>query len=565
MRELAAAALRRPEGVHELLDELQPMAEIGPVELPEVLLVLRSHLRFLRREPGDERYGRVFVSSVEEARGMAFRLVFVPGLSEGTFPRPLFEDPLFGDAPRTGLGLRPRDRDEDEKGLLRLAAACAREVLTLSYARIDLLTGREKVPSFYAFDAMRAARGAPVEVRDFEREAAALTETRIGWPAPSDSCAAIDDAEYDLAVLRPAMEGKACDGLGAYLTAVNERLVRSLRARGRRWRPRWFASDGLVDLDVEALLALEEHRLGRRAYSPSALQQFAVCPYRFALRAVHQLYPAEAPAPLQRMDPLVRGELYHRAQFVLLRSLRQAGRLPVTAANVDLALAEFDRALDAVAAEFAERLAPAIESVWNAEVEALRADLRGWLQELDPDWTPAAFELSFGIEDLEAHDPASVAEPVDVLGLARLRGSIDLVERHPSGALRVTDHKTGAVPSPLPQLVGRGEVLQPILYALAAERILDGRVAFGRLYYSTVRQNYRRIDVPIQDFARERIAQVLRTIDDALDKGFLPAAPREDACRNCDYLPVCGPYEEERIRLKSRPELRPLFELRRMP
>jgi len=27
----------------------------------------------------------------------------------------------------------------------------------------------------------------------------------------------------------------------------------------------------------------------------------------------------------------------------------------------------------------------------------------------------------------------------------------------------------------------------------------------------------------------------------------LPAAPREGACEHCDYLPICGPYEEERV------------------
>ena len=38
--------------------------------------------------------------------------------------------------------------------------------------------------------------------------------------------------------------------------------------------------------------------------------------------------------------------------------------------------------------------------------------------------------------------------------------------------------------------------------------------------------------------------------------GFLPAAPRKDGCKGCDYLPVCGPYEEERVAEKSQPELK---------
>ena len=111
-------------------------------------------------------------------------------------------------------------------------------------------------------------------------------------------------------------------------------------------------------------------------------------------------------------------------------------------------------------------------------------------------------------------------------------------------------------------MVGGGEVLQPALYALAAEQMLGERVAFGRLYYSTIAQNYTAIDVPVNDWSRRRAAQVLRVIDDAMRDGFLPAAPRKDGCKRCEYLPVCGPYEEERVGEKSQPELKALKELR---
>jgi hypothetical protein len=58
--------------------------------------------------------------------------------------------------------------------------------------------------------------------------------------------------------------------------------------------------------------------------------------------------------------------------------------------------------------------------------------------------------------------------------------------------------------------------------------------------------------------------KALDIVDDSLRQGFLPAAPREKACQTCDYLVVCGPYEEERVRRKSTAELKPLRELRAM-
>ncbi len=128
--------------------------------------------------------------------------------------------------------------------------------------------------------------------------------------------------------------------------------------------------------------------------------------------------------------------------------------------------------------------------------------------------------------------------------------------------LRVVDHKTGRIPDPRPESVGGGEVLQPVLYGLAAERLLGERVSSGRLSYSTIAQNYATVDVPLSEPMRHRGEQVLQIIDHALRDGFLPAAPRKDACKQCEFLPVCGPYEEERLREKSAVELKPLKELR---
>ena len=563
---LAEFALRDSARVIELLEELEPMSDIGLVSLDEVVLVVGPRLNSLAAASEESRFGRVWVGGVEESRGLAFRRVFIPGVNEGLFPRPPSEDPLLLGAQRRALGIELR---ADDTELLRIAAACASERLTLSFSRLDLLTGRERVPSFYAFAAHRAAGGREMGVREFEARARSATTTRIGWPAPPDAAGAIDDAEFDLATLAPLAKGS-----GQYLKSLPGRSVYSLRARWTRWHKPWKAADGLFIEEIGSD-AMARYLLSQRAWSPSGLQQYARCPYRFALHGIHGLRPAEQPVGIQRMDPATRGEIYHAVQFELLRDLAQIQALPIAPHTLATALDRLDDALQQVAARFEADLAPAIPQIWRAEVQAIRADLRGWLQQkaaLEPDWTPQFYELSFGLSDPAGHDPHSRQEPVEIEGGFRLKGSIDLVERHSSGALRVVDHKTGRVSehggagSPgagkRPETVGGGEVLQPALYALAAEKILGERVAFGRLYYSTIAQNYLAIDVPLNDWSRNRAAQVLRVIDDAMRGGFLPAAPRKDGCKRCEYLPVCGPYEEERVAEKSQPELKALKELR---
>jgi CRISPR/Cas system-associated exonuclease Cas4 (RecB family) len=265
------------------------------------------------------------------------------------------------------------------------------------------------------------------------------------------------------------------------------------------------------------------------------------------------------------MDPATRGEIYHAVQFELLRDLAQNASLPIGPDTLTFALERLDAVLQQVAQRFEADLAPAIPQIWGAEIQTIGSDLRGWLHQraaLEPDWTPQFYELSFGLHNPAGRDPRSRKQSVEIEGGFRLQGSIDLVERHSSGVLRVVDHKTGRVPEPRPEVLGCGEVLQPALYALAAEKLLGEPVAFGRLYYSTIAQNFMTVDVPINDWSRRRAEQVLRVIDDALRNGFLPAAPRKDGCKRCEYLPVCGPYEEDRVAEKSAPELKSLKELR---
>ena len=80
-----------------VLQELAPLAAVGPVRLREVRDVLSPRLSTLTHEPPRRRHGRVFVGTPHAARGRAFRVVFVPGLAERLFPQRIREDALLLD------------------------------------------------------------------------------------------------------------------------------------------------------------------------------------------------------------------------------------------------------------------------------------------------------------------------------------------------------------------------------------------------------------------------------------------------------------------------------------
>jgi CRISPR/Cas system-associated exonuclease Cas4 (RecB family) len=311
---------------------------------------------------------------------------------------------------------------------------------------------------------------------------------------------------------------------------------------------------------------LDSQRLGARPYSLSALQKYASCPYQFLLSAIHRLQRPKDIEPLQKLDPLTRGSMFHEAQAAFFRQLKAEGRLPLTPADIPHALKTVDAALTRIASAYADMLFPAIERVWRDEIADIGRDLRVWVRRLPlgDGWEPRYFEFAFGLKGDTGRDSASLDDPVLIDGRFRLRGSVDLVEAG-HGKLRVTDHKTGRNRTTWKTVIGGGSILQPVLYGLAVEQALHQPVAAGRLFYCTSAGNFTDHPIPLNEQNRRAGLEALEIIDRAIELGFLPAAPAERACTWCDFRPVCGPDERSRVSRKVQEKLGDLDALREMP
>ena len=568
---LATRALRHPERVLAVLAELVPMAAVGPVGLHEVRLVLSRRLLDLTEAPATNRYGRIWIAPIEAARGMCFDVVFVPGLAERLFPPKVSEEPILPDDVRRRVDSRlttNEDRVERERLALHIAVGAADKRLVLSYPRLDLDQARPRVPSFYALEALRAAEGRLPDFDELASRAETASLARIGWPAPVDQDEAIDEAEHDLALLDSLLSQDPERSVGAarYLLSANPYLGRALRFRARRWLRRWTPADGLVEPSEGARAAIREHRLDARSYSPTALQNFAACPYKFFLYAVHRLAPREEAVALDELDPLSRGSMIHDVQFALFGRLAETDLLPVRPERLPQVYMVLDEVLDETAERYRDELAPAIDKVWADGIAAIRGDLREWLRLASEDesgFVPWRFELSFGLRRGHERDSHSIADPVELESGLLLRGAIDLVERDAHGRIRVTDHKTGKDVSRRHQVVAGGEALQPLLYALAAERMFpEDTVDSGRLFFCTARGGFAEHAVALNAYTRETARTLTEVIGEALERPFLPAAPERGKCRWCDYNVVCGPYEERRTQRKPKRDIEALLRLR---
>jgi ATP-dependent helicase/nuclease subunit B len=572
LQSLAPTVLRNPERVLSMLAEMVPMESVGPVSLFEVRNVLLERLSTLEVSPPDYRYGRVFVATTGQARGHAFEVVFLPGLAEQIFPQRPREDPILLDDLRSQLnsGLRRQaDRVWEERLLLRLCVGSARKRLYLSYPRLDVVQARPRVPSFYALDVDRAITGEVPRVETLEYKASEEGGARLAWPAPTDPNRSIDPVEHDLSVLGSLLNlpPNQSKGRARYLLELNENMARSLRTRFARWhRPSWSKLDGFCASAKETIQLLSEHRVTVRPYSASSLQRFATCPYQFYLAAVEGIEPRKEAVSIEQMDPLTRGSILHRVQAEFLRQLLDEGKLPISSANLSLALERLNKVIQQIEEEYREILFPAILRVWKDEIEGLRTDLHLWIKRMaenPSDWIPAHFELSFGISDRLQRDPSSVVDVAVIAGRFKLRGIVDLIERRSSdGTLRVTDYKSGKDRTVSALQVGGGEVLQPTLYSLAVESFMKKSVVEGRLYYCTSAGGFVERIVPLTVQSREAAEEVLKIIDSAVERAFFPPAPREKACEWCDFQVVCGPYEEIRVKTKDQKSLSELTRLR---
>ena len=576
---LATRVLAQPARVLRVLQELSPLDAIGPVDLHEVREVLTPRLSTLTHEPPRRRHGRLFVGTPHAARGRAFRVVFVPGLAERLFPQRLREDALLPDEQRHALGgalPTQQARAADERQHLTLAVGAASERLYLSFPRIEVEESRPRVPSFYVLDTMRAIEGGIPAASALVERAHQAGASTLAWPAPTDPGRAIDDFEHDLATMAGLLASKdaaSAKGRARYLYELSPELRRSLTSRWLRWHRRgWDPADGLVRVVPGTTgPALAGQRLGARPYSLTALQRFSACPYQFLLAAVYRLAPLEQPAPLQQLDPLPRGDLFHRIQARTFRSLQEHALLPLSTEALPKAQKLLEWAVTAVEQEAYDQLAPAIDRVWRDEMAAMTRDLKLWLEHVaveGADWTPLRFVFSCGLDDTAGRYERSTRATASVEKKFQLRGSIDVIERHrQTRFLRVTDNKTGRKRTEAGRtIVQGGRILQPVVYGLALEALWPGETVYsGRLFYCTSAGGFAEHEIPLLGDARRYGLEALEIIDRSIEHGLLAAKPADEACKYCDFLDVCGRDEERRTRRKDPATFADLEALRKLP
>jgi RecB family exonuclease len=582
------------------LGGLGSVAARAPWTEVEQVLEARFEWERLPKEPLEG--GAVHVGALDAMAGLPFRVVAIPGLVEGGYPGVFRPDPMLLDEERrlllvrdlghseSGSGAAPegsagprrsapsssrsrraspgqlsllweapsgggsstpasspppsgasatppgaalpgvQDRLWEARRLFHRAVSQATEQLVLSYPRADARTGRERLPSLFFVAAASTLAGRPLGTAELERLVVEDDPDRL----PLED--AVDAGERDRFRLRR-------DETAATAIAAGSVFFRQSRlASQARWSGRLTRYDGLVAGEGDEELRARLDPLGARyPVSATRLATYARCGFMYLLQNVLRLQPAPEPEERRRIEPLERGDLFHRVAERYLRELRDRGELPVrdTAAARARLAGMAEEALE----HLVEGTPPRFTLLWQREKLRFHQTLQGWLGReaaAAESSRPAHFELSFGLgrarDAEEPHDP----EPLEIdLGdgrVLRVSGKIDRIDRREDG-LVLRDYKTGRAPKDDGGVFRGGKQLQIPFYVLAAAKLLPGQPVVNAFldYVDGGRQVAFRPELAHGPEFRGLLLRLL----DLVARGVFVQEP--SACDFCDFTGVCGP------------------------
>jgi ATP-dependent helicase/DNAse subunit B len=502
---------------------------------------------------------RVRLLFAETARGLPVDFLFLMGLGEGAFPSLAQPPSLLDDNERQklGLGKTAADRLSEEMLLFFQLVVSPRLRLTLSYAALDE-KGHALLPCTFLTAVRDCFTDESLEPRSSHVKRRQMLTDGLKADDPLSAAEKRVRAARDWdKESRPV----AADwGLPADLVA-NLQAGREM-VQERMESDHFSPFDGLLGDACAKSLKIEFGP--KKIISPTALENYIACPFKFFLRNVLKLSALEE--PVEEIETTDRGQTFHRALARLHERRRKAGKhQPADDVAADLA-GELDIAFQ----EIADRSSPAAEVLWKLEGQRLKRLARHygihWQKFVEP-WDqkkaiprPEYLEVAFGLPVSEGetkHDELVVS-----FGDAEVRisGRIDRIDvaELPGGkglGFWVIDYKTGRAANYVAADLQQFRKLQLTLYALAAQQVLPtlrGARPMGLAYWLVVEKGvklvlpgFRQPTAWLTDAApwqkmRDALSQWVVELVTRIRQGEFPLKPRsEDCTATCDFGEVC--------------------------
>jgi hypothetical protein len=527
------------EDVSHEIEQLGTVDAVGgDFSLDTFADALEANLRLAHYRP-DSLGSGILVADYRQAAGLQFQHVVLCGAFEGALPAGPGVDAIIPDSTWRTLKERfPQIEDAETRvERARLAAhravASASGTLTWTCPRFEPGGTREYYPSHFMVGAVQS---------QFNGDRERVTATRLRTAGSLSGVSSV------VSPMRGALLGPPLNaGEGALRRAVSMRQASSMVDSSHpRWRPvtmlrsrrsRNFTEwDGnLSALKDDAWLELQS------AVSPTNLENYAVCGYRYFARSLLRLSTVEEPEEREMMDPATRGGLIHDVLELFFREQKSRGRPAPGEAWTDgdraMLMAMLDHALDGAR----ERGLTGLDVYAGHEARTIRADLALFLEADD---------------DLREHTGAVPSEfetaiPETEVGGVTLRGRVDRIDRSPDGSHAwVIDYKTGSLRDEFKKITAEnpladGTKLQLPTYLSAVSDAVHSQALY---WFITRKGNFETVPYNPSPENHDRFRRTLGAIVGGIRAGAFPAIPNDEDefygsfknCGFCDFDRICS-------------------------
>ena len=500
----------------------------------------------------------VFVSSFATANGMSFDAVWLVGMIEGAVPPAFRPDPLLPEPGWVAAGGQSRAMTRiagERRDYLSALASAPRR--TLSYPVADGSSQRQSYPSRWFLEQASELEGRPVYTGDL----AELHNRPWLTMTASSELGIVGAAEAALADQRDYTMRRLLQWRGAgrrmreHPLVADSSAARAIRAGRSRNLRRFTEFDGLLS----GALTPEQFRLDPSGspVSPTTLEAWATCPFRYFLGQVLRLSALESPEEIATISALERGSLVHDILEEFTRQAVATGNLPPPGQAWDQDAR--DRLAQIAQWRFREAEARGITGrplLWDLAREEILDDLETFMEVDNRVRARHGTARMMAEADFGVGGGAAMVRDSGT-GLS-FRGRIDRIDLSEDGASAlVIDYKTG---SPRPyrgldhDVIDRGKRLQLGVYSLAAQNIFPEVTNVKAAYWFTRTAASTRF-APSSHFdiddseTRERFRHGVASIVSGIEAGLFPARPGtwvshpenpgHENCRYCDFNSLC--------------------------
>ncbi len=544
--------------VEQAIERLSSLDAIEPHPSQDVFVrALRAELDVARG-----RYGRfglgVTYGPLGSAVGHDLDAVFVVGGAEGLLPIARRDDAILPEAVRSAslhqLESRSARLHHQHRAFLAALAAAPDSCRVVTFPRGDLRSSRVALPSRWLLDSASALVGQTVHATEFDRIESPSVQHVDSFVSGLSLQPAASLDEYDLATV-----GRVVDSGRDPLDVIADQAVgRGVRVQRARSSAEFTEYDGNLAAQVGAPDGpLPE--LGDQQLSPSRLETWASCGFRYFLQYVLQVDDRDDPERIEELSPLERGSLVHT---VLERFVREAIESEPPPPDQPWSEAQRQRLFaiaDEVCDDYEYRGRTGRRAAWQVQRSRLQDVLEQFLHadnefRRENDATPTHVEVDLG-------DGDGVTITTDSGRAVRLRGKVDRIDSTTDGRVLVNDYKTGK--GDKYNKLDRdpflnGTSMQLAVYSEGALG-LTGATTAEAYYWLVENRKKTRVGITWNPERREQFHSIVSAVAHGIESGVFDAQPGDwnifwqahSNCRYCPYDAVCPRDRGEQATAKA--------------